>query len=105
MLCLGRKRSPAFSDNPQNYWSRPVSGRAETTPMHTIRRLVVGPRGPDNPAVADESSEKFLIHLRAAMGDGSLTRLTLGSHRGADPTLRRLVVRPVVLQAGPRFAL
>jgi len=54
--------------------------------------------------VADESSEKFLTHLRAAMGDGSLTRLTLGAHRGSDPTLRRLVVRPVVLQAGPRFA-
>ncbi len=54
--------------------------------------------------MADESSEKFLTYLRAAMGDGSLTRLTLGAHRGSDPTLRRLVVRPVVLQAGPRFA-
>ena len=54
--------------------------------------------------MADESSEKFLTHLRAAMGDGSLTRLTLGAHRGSDPTLRRLVVRPVVFQAGPRFA-
>ena len=82
----------------------PPSDRTGTPPVHTIRRLVVGPRRPDNHAVADESSEKFLIHLRAAMGDGSLTRLTLGSHRGADPTLRRLVVRPVVLQAGPRFA-
>ena len=50
------------------------------------------------------SSEKFLTHLRAAVGDGSLTRLTLGAHRGADPTLRRLVVRPVTLQAGPRLA-
>ncbi len=81
-----------------------MSGRAETTPMHTIRRLVVGPRGPDNPGVADESSEKFLTRLRAAVGDGSLVRLTLGAHRGPDPTLRRLVVRPVALQSGPRFA-
>ncbi len=54
--------------------------------------------------MADGSSEKFLTHLRAAIGDGTLTRLTLGAHRGADPTLRRLVVRPVALQAGPRFA-
>ena len=48
--------------------------------------------------------EQFFVLLRAAFGDGSLVKLTLGKHRGADPTLRNVFVRSVTLKTGPRFA-
>ena len=48
---------------------------------------------------------RFLGLLRAAVQDGSLVKLTLGKHRGADATLENLFVRPVTLKAGPHLAL
>ena len=48
--------------------------------------------------------DRFLEHLRAAVIGGTLVKLTLGKHRGADRTLRNLHVRPVVLKTGPRLA-
>ena len=42
--------------------------------------------------------------LKAAVGAGTLEKLTLGRHRGADRTLRNLFVRPVKLKAGPMLA-
>ncbi|MBS0664578.1 MAG: SAM-dependent methyltransferase [Verrucomicrobia bacterium] len=47
---------------------------------------------------------RFLEQLRRALDDGTLVKLTLGKHRGADPTLQNLFVRPVKLKAGPHFA-
>ncbi len=49
--------------------------------------------------------DRFLGLLRAAVADGQLTKLTLGKHRGAEPTLRNLMVRPVELKAGPHLSL
>ncbi len=48
--------------------------------------------------------ESFLDLLRTAVRDGTLVKLTLGKHRGADPTLQNLFVRPVALAAGPHLA-
>lgn len=53
---------------------------------------------------SSDARERFLALLRAALQDGTLTKLTLGKYRGADPTLRNLFVRPVQLNAGPHFA-
>jgi len=47
---------------------------------------------------------KFLGLLRTAVQEGALTKLTLGKHRGADATLRNLLVRPVTLKGGPHLA-
>lgn len=54
-----------------------------------------------NPAHA--ARERFLTLLRTAVRDGSLVKLTLGKPRGADPSLRNLFVRPVVLKTGPHL--
>jgi hypothetical protein len=51
-----------------------------------------------------DARDRFLGLLRVAIGDGTLTKLTLGKPRGADPTLRNLFVRPVTLKSGPHFA-
>jgi SAM-dependent methyltransferase len=48
--------------------------------------------------------DRFLDLLRPAVRDGTLVKLTLGKHRGADTTLENLYVRPVLLKAGPRLA-
>ena len=47
--------------------------------------------------------DRFLELLRAAARDGTLVKLTLGKHRGADATLQNLFVRPVTLKAGPHL--
>ena len=47
---------------------------------------------------------RFLTLLHAAVADGTLVKLTLGKHRGADVTLQNVFVRPVVLKAGPHLA-
>ena len=46
----------------------------------------------------------FLDLLRSAVAGGTLTKLTLGKHRGRDPTLQNLLVRPVALKSGPHLA-
>ncbi|MES2694360.1 MAG: SAM-dependent methyltransferase, partial [Verrucomicrobiota bacterium] len=48
--------------------------------------------------------DRFLAVLRAALTEGTLTKLTLGKYRGPDATLRNLFIRPVTLKAGPHFA-
>lgn len=48
--------------------------------------------------------DRFLDLLRATLRDGTLTKLTLGKHRGADATLKNLFVRPVALKDGPHLA-
>ncbi len=48
--------------------------------------------------------DRFLALLSAAIGEGTLVKLTLGKHRGADDTLQNLFVRPVTLKSGPHFA-
>jgi hypothetical protein len=47
--------------------------------------------------------DRFLELLRTAVTDGTLAKLTLGKHRGADTTLKNLFVRPVALKAGPHL--
>jgi hypothetical protein len=48
--------------------------------------------------------DRFLELLRPAVRDGTLVKLTLGKHRGADTTLKNVFVRPVTLKAGPQLA-
>ena len=53
---------------------------------------------------AADSRDRFLALLTAAVHDGTLVKLTLGKHRGADATLKNLFVRPVTLKAGPHLS-
>ena len=48
--------------------------------------------------------EQFLSHLDASLRAGGLVKLTLGKPRGADATLRQLLVRPVVLRGTPHLS-
>ena len=47
----------------------------------------------------------FVDLCRTALAEGTWVKLTLGAHRGADATLRNVIVRPVALRAGPRLSL
>jgi len=49
--------------------------------------------------------EKLFAHLREAFAQGTLVKLTLGTARGGDATLRNIIARPVTLRAGPRLAV
>ena len=53
---------------------------------------------------ASDSRDRFLALLHTAVHDGTLVKLTLGKHRGADGTLKNLFVRPVTLKAGPQLS-
>jgi len=53
--------------------------------------------------MAESSRDRFLAQLRAAVADGTLVKLTLGKHRGADASLQNLFVRPVALKSGPHL--
>src|SRR5688572_15466395 len=48
--------------------------------------------------------EDFSTRLDAAVRDGTFARVTLGKPRGDDPTLQKLIVRPVVLKSGPHLS-
>ena len=48
--------------------------------------------------------DRFFELLRAAIHDGTLGKLTLGKHRGADTTLKNVFVRPVALKTGAHLA-
>jgi hypothetical protein len=48
--------------------------------------------------------ENFWAELTASTRDGSFQRLTLGKPRGADPTVRNLMVRPVSLRGEPHLS-
>ena len=54
---------------------------------------------------APDARTRFLALLTSAVHDGTLVKLTLGKHRGADTTLNNLFVRPVTLKAGPHLSL
>ncbi len=60
---------------------------------------------PTRPNPAPLARDRFLELLRLSVRDGQLNKLTLGKHRGADATLRNLMVRPVNLKAGPHLSL
>ncbi len=53
-------------------------------------------------ATAD-ARNRFLALARTAITDGTLVKLTLGKHCGADATLRNVFARPVSLKAGPHI--
>ena len=48
--------------------------------------------------------DRFLDLLRAAVLEGTLVKLTLGKHRGADATLKNIFVRPVTLKTGRQLS-
>jgi len=48
--------------------------------------------------------EDFAARLDASVRDGSFVRLTLGKPRGDDPTLQKVIIRPVTLKAGPHLS-
>ncbi|WP_069963758.1 class I SAM-dependent methyltransferase [Lacunisphaera limnophila] len=48
--------------------------------------------------------EDFATRLDAAVSDGTFARITLGKPRGEDPTLQKLIVRPVTLKSGPHLS-
>jgi hypothetical protein len=54
-----------------------------------------------------DARERFIGLLRAAAGDGTLVKLTLGKPRAdaAEPSLKNLFVRPVALKSGPHLSL
>lgn len=51
-----------------------------------------------------EAVQTLLDRFHGAVEGGRLVKLTLGSPRGPDPTLRNVFVRPVQLRAGRRLA-
>ena len=57
--------------------------------------------------MTDEATprEQFLAQLGTSVRDGSLVKLTLGKPRGADATLRNLLVRPVEVRGAPHLSL
>lgn len=48
--------------------------------------------------------DEFAARLAASVEDGSFARLTLGKPRGEDPTLQKVIIRPVTLKAGPHLS-
>lgn len=48
--------------------------------------------------------EDFAARLDAAVRDGTFARITLGKPRGDDPTLQKVIVRPVTLKSGPHLS-
>jgi SAM-dependent methyltransferase len=52
---------------------------------------------------SESPRDRFLALVRASVQAGAFTKLTLGKCRAADPTLKNVFVRPVVLKAGPRL--
>jgi hypothetical protein len=49
--------------------------------------------------------EDFAARLEASVFDGTFARLTLGKPRGDDPTLQKVLIRPVALKSGPHLSL
>ncbi len=48
--------------------------------------------------------EDFATRLAACVSDGTFARLTLGKPRIADPTLQKVIIRPVALKSGPHLS-
>ena len=59
------------------------------------------------PEKKPDARERFIGLLRAAAGDGTLVKLTLGKPRTgtAEPSLQNLFARPVTLKSGPHLSL
>jgi SAM-dependent methyltransferase len=57
--------------------------------------------------MSPDARERFIGLLRAAAGDSTLVKLTLGKPRvgTAEPSLKNLFVRPVTLKGGPHLSL
>jgi len=62
--------------------------------------------GLDHPprVVVPDAQLQWLELLADAVRDGTFVKLTLSRHRGADPTLKNVFVRPVALRAGRRLS-
>lgn len=50
------------------------------------------------------AQDRFCTLLTSSVTDGTLVKLTLGKHRGADATLKNIFVRPVMLKTGPHLS-
>jgi SAM-dependent methyltransferase len=48
--------------------------------------------------------EDFIARLEASVHDGTFARLTLGKPRSDDPTLQKIIIRPVTLKSGPHLS-
>ncbi len=48
--------------------------------------------------------ERFFATLNRAIESGTLDKLSLGKYRGSDPTLKKLIIRPVRLRDGPHLS-
>jgi SAM-dependent methyltransferase len=48
--------------------------------------------------------DDFTARLAASVHDGTFARLTLGKPRGGDPTLQKILIRPVALKSGPHLS-
>ncbi|MBK9989631.1 MAG: SAM-dependent methyltransferase [Verrucomicrobia bacterium] len=48
--------------------------------------------------------DRFLALLQTSVHDGTLVKLTLGKHRGADASLKNIFVRPVALKTGQQLS-
>ncbi|HWA27230.1 MAG TPA: SAM-dependent methyltransferase [Lacunisphaera sp.] len=48
--------------------------------------------------------DDFAARLAASVADGSFARLTLGKPKAGDPTLQKILIRPVALKAGPHLS-
>lgn len=51
-----------------------------------------------------DARTRFVALLQSSVGDGTLVKLTLGKHRGADTSLKNIFIRPVTLKAGPQLS-
>jgi SAM-dependent methyltransferase len=51
------------------------------------------------------AKQRLLALLRAALADGSFVKLTLSGYAGDEAGLRQMLLRPVVLRAGPRVSV
>lgn len=57
-----------------------------------------------SPKMSTTTVRDFQDRLREAWEQGTLRRLVLGAYRGSDRSLRKLQVRPVLLQSGRRLS-
>jgi hypothetical protein len=48
--------------------------------------------------------EDFIARLEASVHDGTFARLTLGKPRSDDPTLQKIIIRPVTLKSGAHLS-
>ena len=48
--------------------------------------------------------EEFAARLEESVRAGTFARLTLGKPRGSDPTLQKVLIRPVTLKSGPHLS-